>query len=59
MDLCVSLSHFLAGKLTVLPCFRVGCIGRLFERDMHALLDAVRSVLREMSVCVPVTQIEK
>ncbi len=42
------------GKLTVADSFRIGCIGRLFPKDMHAALGAVREVLAEMSVDLPV-----
>lgn len=42
------------GKLTRVDCFRVGNIGRLHEADMRALLDAVRAVLGELGVPVPV-----
>jgi 2-aminoethylphosphonate-pyruvate transaminase len=43
------------GKLTKVDCFRIGNIGRLHERDMHALLAAVRAVLLELGVPVPVS----
>jgi 2-aminoethylphosphonate-pyruvate transaminase len=46
------------GKLTDADCFRLGSIGRLFERDMVGVLAAVRDILsREMGVQLPVTQI--
>lgn len=45
------------GKLTGMDCFRIGSIGRLYESDMTDLVDAVREVLNEMSVALPVTQI--
>jgi 2-aminoethylphosphonate-pyruvate transaminase len=38
------------GKLTDVSCFRIGTIGRIFEDDVRALLDAIRDVLREMGV---------
>ncbi len=38
------------GKLTVADSFRIGCIGRLYPKDMRGALDAVREVLNEMSV---------
>lgn len=38
------------GKLTTEPCFRIGTIGRLFPRDIEALLVAIRRVLGEMGV---------
>lgn len=45
------------GKLTKDDCFRIGSIGRLFERDVHTLVLAVEDVLRRMGVALPVTQI--
>ncbi|MBI3880706.1 MAG: 2-aminoethylphosphonate--pyruvate transaminase [Verrucomicrobia bacterium] len=42
------------GKLTKVDCFRIGNIGRLYEKDMEALLVAIRGVLGEMNVPVPV-----
>ena len=44
------------GKLSKVDCFRIGTIGRLFPADFEALLEAVREVLIEMDVPVPVTQ---
>jgi 2-aminoethylphosphonate-pyruvate transaminase len=44
------------GKLTGMDCFRIGSIGRLYESDMSALVGAVRDVLEEMEVALPVTQ---
>jgi 2-aminoethylphosphonate-pyruvate transaminase len=44
------------GKLTVADSFRMGCIGRLGEREMHGALDAVRELLRVMGVSAPSTQ---
>lgn len=38
------------GKLTVADSFRIGCIGRLYPKDMQGALDAVREVLAEMRV---------
>jgi len=38
------------GKLTVADSFRMGCIGRLYPKDMKGALDAVRDVLEEMRV---------
>jgi len=47
------------GKLTDADCFRIGSIGRLFERDMVTMVSAVRDILgREMNVSLPVKQIE-
>lgn len=42
------------GKLTVADSFRIGCIGRLYEKDMRGALEAVREVLAEMGVKTPV-----
>ena len=42
------------GKMTEADCFRIGTIGRLFPRDVHALVDAVERVLRDMDVDVDV-----
>jgi 2-aminoethylphosphonate-pyruvate transaminase len=42
------------GKLTVADSFRIGCIGRLYEKDMRGALAAVREVLDEMGVALPV-----
>ena len=38
------------GKLTVADSFRIGCIGRLYPKDMQGALAAVRDVLDEMRV---------
>jgi 2-aminoethylphosphonate-pyruvate transaminase len=38
------------GKLTVADSFRIGCIGRLGEKEMRGALAAVREVLDEMGV---------
>jgi len=38
------------GKLTVADSFRMGCIGRLYPKDMRGALAAVRDVLEEMRV---------
>jgi len=38
------------GKLTVAESFRIGCIGRLYPKDMTGALAAVRDVLDEMRV---------
>ena len=43
------------GKVTEAHCFRVGNIGDLHEEDMHRLVEAVRQVLQEMQVPIPVT----
>jgi len=42
------------GKLTVAESFRIGCIGRLYEKDMEGVLAAIRDVLGEMNVKTPV-----
>ncbi len=43
------------GKLTVADSFRVGCIGRLGEKEMQGALKAIRLTLKEMGVsrCAP------
>jgi 2-aminoethylphosphonate--pyruvate transaminase len=41
------------GKLTVADSFRIGCIGRLYPKDMHAALAAVREVLADLGVSTP------
>jgi 2-aminoethylphosphonate-pyruvate transaminase len=38
------------GKLTVADSFRIGCIGRIGEREMRGALDAVREMLEVMGV---------
>jgi 2-aminoethylphosphonate-pyruvate transaminase len=40
------------GKLTLVNCFRIGTIGRIFESDVRALLAAVRDTLDEMGICL-------
>jgi 2-aminoethylphosphonate-pyruvate transaminase len=42
------------GKLTVADSFRIGCIGRLNEGHMRGAVEAVREVLAEMGVTLPV-----
>ena len=44
------------GKLTVADSFRVGCIGRLGEKEMKGALEAIGRTLKEMGVsrCAPV-----
>ena len=44
------------GKLTVADSFRIGCIGRLYPRDMRAALDAVRDMLAQMGVRLPLAK---
>ena len=46
------------GKLTQADCFRVGSIGRMFEKDMLHLVSSVKTALMEQGVRVPVTQIQ-
>jgi 2-aminoethylphosphonate-pyruvate transaminase len=41
------------GKVTDADCFRIGNIGRLYPRDVEALLHAIREVLQEMGVEIP------
>lgn len=43
------------GKLTVADSFRIGCIGRVAEKEMREALDAIAAVLDEMGVteCAP------
>jgi 2-aminoethylphosphonate-pyruvate transaminase len=41
------------GKLTVADSFRIGCIGRIGEKEMRGALAAVREVLDEMGVSDP------
>ncbi|KAB0265956.1 2-aminoethylphosphonate--pyruvate transaminase [Microvirga brassicacearum] len=41
------------GKLTVADSFRIGCIGRLYPKDMRAALEAVRDVLTTLGVATP------
>ncbi|CEP00195.1 hypothetical protein PBRA_007929 [Plasmodiophora brassicae] len=38
------------GVISTVPTFRIGHIGRLFEPDAYALVDASREVLRDMGV---------
>lgn len=38
------------GKLTQVDCFRMGNIGRLYPKDMEALVAAVRETLTEMGI---------
>ena len=41
------------GKLTVADSFRIGCIGRLYPKDMRMALGAVRDVLTTLGVATP------
>jgi 2-aminoethylphosphonate-pyruvate transaminase len=44
------------GKLTVADSFRIGCIGRLYPKDMAAALDAVRQVMADLGVALPLAR---
>jgi 2-aminoethylphosphonate-pyruvate transaminase len=44
------------GKLTVADSFRIGCIGRLDANHMRGALAAVREVLEELGLGVPLAQ---
>jgi len=44
------------GKLTVADSFRIGCIGRLGTAEMRGALAAVREVLQELGVAVPLAR---
>ena len=41
------------GKLTTVDCFRIGNIGRLFERDIASLLTAIESTMADMHMETP------
>jgi 2-aminoethylphosphonate-pyruvate transaminase len=41
------------GKVSDADCFRIGTIGRVYPSDVRGLLDAIRAVLTEMGVQVP------
>lgn len=43
------------GKVSRTACFRVGTIGRIDERDVRALLDAMAEVFRELGVTLPLS----
>ena len=38
------------GKLTVVPSFRIGCIGHLFPEDMREAVEAVEATMKEIGV---------
>ena len=38
------------GKLTVADTFRIGCIGNLYEQDMHDTIVAIKEVLNELQL---------
>ena len=42
------------GKLTQMNCFRMGNIGRLYPKDLQALVEGVRITLTEMGIQIPV-----
>ncbi len=42
------------GKLTVADSFRIGCIGRLYPKDMQSAVAAVRDVLADMHINLPI-----
>lgn len=46
------------GKLTKADCFRIGTIGRLFPHDVTNLLSAIREILEDMGVALPVRQVD-
>ena len=41
------------GKLTKLDCFRIANIGRLYEKDIQALVNAIEMVLKEIGLTLP------
>ncbi|MEX2306007.1 MAG: 2-aminoethylphosphonate--pyruvate transaminase [Pirellulales bacterium] len=41
------------GKVSNAECFRIGTIGRIFPRDIRALLGAIHDVLTEMGIKLP------
>ena len=43
------------GKVTKAPCFRIGNIGDLHEKDMISLCEDIEIVLNEMNVALPIT----
>lgn len=42
------------GKLTKVDSFRIGCVGRLYEKDIRGAVAAIREALAEMGIRVPV-----
>lgn len=42
------------GKVTDAPCFRIGNIGNLNRADMEHLLSAIRTVITDMQIPLPV-----
>ena len=44
------------GKLTVAESFRIGCIGRLDSEHMRGALEAVREVLEEFGLAIPLAR---
>ena len=43
------------GKLTHADCFRIGTVGQVFPQDVEDLLGAIRDVLEQMCVGIPVS----
>lgn len=43
------------GKVSDANCFRIGSIGRIFPSDVTALLQAIREVLTDLGISVPLT----
>ncbi|UJR10110.1 hypothetical protein I4U23_014332 [Adineta vaga] len=41
------------GKTMVADCFRIGNIGRLFEKDMEILAESIKQVCKEMNIDLP------
>jgi len=41
------------GKVSDADCFRIGTVGRIFPSDVEALLGAIRSVMTEMGIKLP------
>jgi 2-aminoethylphosphonate-pyruvate transaminase len=41
------------GKVSNADCFRIGSIGRIFEKDVNTLLVLIRETLTEMAIDVP------
>lgn len=47
------------GKVGTADCFRIGTIGRIFPSDVEDLLSAIRRVLAEMNVPLPLAALEE
>jgi 2-aminoethylphosphonate-pyruvate transaminase len=41
------------GKVSDADCFRIGTVGRIFPSDVEALLGAIRAVIAEMGIVLP------